>query len=400
MARGRETLARVPGNMRRDVEPFVIHDLSKPIVEALLESEPFTKGTGFAIPHDRGFSGFYADNAASVLVKRVLAGETPEEAVRWLERFIAIERAVGYSVMALWSVEVPTPIDLGHDVALMPFASLPDSPTKAWYTAPRDRTAVPGFLSSMFSSPPTAAIVHRQLVQPVLQRITDGRLPNLPDPLRHGSLLDDVRLALTLLGPCCPVSAGSWFEFDDPDLSSTGLHISIINSLQDVLPWAFAEPVKLDPTEVRKVVTTFLEHVDPLRASLRLALSRLNQAVRRPPHGDRAIDLAIALESLLVDGAGENTYKVGLRAALLLPVPLEERQRVRSLVSALYAIRSSLMHDGRPPSEVRVVGSGKRPSAEVVVEATTVCASVLRAILEAGRVPHWYSFELAGGASS
>jgi hypothetical protein len=393
MARSREALR--PGDERR---PFVIHQLSKPVLEVLLQSEPFTPGAGFAIPQGNGLSGYYAQDAAHALVGRVIEGESPKDAVQWLERIIAIERAEGYSAMALWGVAVKAPVDLGHDVVLMPFAALPASPSKAWFTAQRDRP-LRGFLPHILSSPPTAAIVRREVVEPVLHRVTDGKFPEPPDRTPDDSLLDDVRLALTLIGPCSPVSAGSWFDFANRDLLSMGLGVTMMGTIQDVLPVGLARPVMLDPEDAKNVVHAFIKHTDPARASLRLALSRFNQAVRRTAHGDRAIDLAIALESLLVDGAGENTYKVGLRAALLLPVPLEERKRVRALISALYAARSSLMHDGRLPSQVKVAGSGKRQSAEVIEEATTVCASILRAILEAGPVQDWYSFELAGGAS-
>jgi Apea-like HEPN len=141
-------------------------------------------------------------------------------------------------------------------------------------------------------------------------------------------------------------------------------------------------------------VSAFLALGDPLRATLRLALRRFNQALRRPPHGDRALDLAISLESLLVDGAGENTYKIGLRAALVLGGSMERRREVRAVVGALYALRSALIHDGILPSEVKVVAGGKRPAHDIVEDATEICALVLRSILYAGSIPSWYEYEL------
>lgn len=124
-------------------------------------------------------------------------------------------------------------------------------------------------------------------------------------------------------------------------------------------------------------------------------MQRFNQALRRPPHGDRALDLAISLESLLVDGLGENTYKMGLRAAFLLGGSMEQRLEVRAVVGALYTLRSALIHDGILPSKVKVAAAGKRPAKDVVKDATEICARVLRSILDVGTIPNWYEYELA-----
>lgn len=376
-----------------------IHNVAKPIEEALARDAPFDGGAGFLVQRDNGYSGFHAHEAAIAMARRVLRGETPEQALAWLERILATDQGTGIGVLSLWGIEVKSQVDLGRGVTLLPFSELPDSRTKEWLSQPRDPTAFPVFLASMFASQPGAALVCRCTVQPFLHSTKLGEPPAQTNPNRIQSLLDDARLALTLIGPSCPLNAGYWFQFDDPNLSEAAFYGGVSTSYQEVLPWGFGltPPVLIEPAEAQAVATRFLDLPDPLRATLRLALSRLNQAVRRPPHGDRALDLSIALETLLVDGGGENTYKVGLRAALLVDAPLERRREVRATIGALYTLRSALVHDGVLPAEVKVARGGKRPSPEVVKEATAICAMVLRAILDAGSVPDWYDYELTGG---
>jgi hypothetical protein len=381
----------------RNADQVFLHEVAKPIEHVLAIAEPFSRGSGYLVQRDNGFVGFNAREASVALTRRVLRGDAPTAAVGWLEKVLRTEEAVGRGILALWGVEVEGAVDLGSDVCLVPFGALPDSAEKRWLEQPLEPFAVtPSFLASMFCQPPTAALMCPQKVRPFL---TSTKTPPTPQkaPLQLNELLHDARLALTVIGPSCPVSAGYWFQFDDPDLADASLYGGILSSHQEVVPHGIVPPVRLDPHEAHDIVSAFFRlRGNPPQAKIRIALSRLNQAMRRPPHGDRTLDLAIALESLLVDGAGENTFKLGLRCGLLLPGSIERRRSVRSVIGALYTLRSALAHDGVLPSEVKVVGQGKKPSAQIVEEATRVCAEVLRTILLSGWIPDWYASEIAG----
>ena len=389
--RTREETSELPPDI---ADAIFLHAISRPIETVLSKAEPFQGGGGFLVQRDNGYSGFHANEASIALSRRILRGETPEQAVGWLERTLATDRANGIGVLALWGVQIASRIELGLGVTLLPFCSLPDSSTKSWFSQPRDPATFPGFLS-LFASPPRAALVCSHTVSPFLHAVKHGDPPAQTEPLKIQSLLDDARLALTLVGPCCPVSAGYWFQFDDPDLADAPFYSGITTSHQEVLPWGFAPDVDLDDGEAKRLVSAFLTLTGPLRTRLRLALRRFNQALRRPSHGDRALDLAISLESLLVDDAGENTYKMGLRAALLLCGPMERRREVRAIVLELYKLRSGLVHDGVLPRRAKVGTAGERPDPDVVTKATDVCARVLRSIVLAGSIPSWFEYELA-----
>jgi len=64
-------------------------------------------------------------------------------------------------------------------------------------------------------------------------------------------------------------------------------------------------------------------------------------------------------------------------------------------VGALCTRHSRLVHAGVVPAEFKVVGTGKRPSHEVVTAATAAGAQVIAALIERGALPDWYQFELA-----
>lgn len=371
-----------------------IRAMSAPIREELARTEPFAGGPGFMVSLDNGSFGLHAEQASFALALWVLRGDSPEEAISRLERMLSLESAVGRGVMALWGVKLASAVDAGHGVTLLPWSDVPDSRTKRWLSRGRHDNRCPNTSGAYFEALPTAALVCSHTVRPLLHHVRLGELKAPEDPFRLHFLLDDARLALSLVGPSAPTSAGYWFEFEDPHLDDVNLGVTLSASLQEVLPWPFGGEVPLDDQDVARHVTAFLSLDPELRARLRLPLKRFNQAMQRPPHGDRALDLAIALESVLGDSPGENTYKVALRAALLLGGSMERRLKVRALSTALYELRSALAHDGVLRDKVRVPGVGKQPTREVVADATVIVAQVLGAVIQRGSIPKWQEYEL------
>jgi hypothetical protein len=208
--------------------------------------------------------------------------------------------------------------------------------------------------------------------------------------------LELARLALSAIGPSSPMFAGMWFVFDDPDfqfVARSGLR----GIIHEIIPSQFTRDVQIDPGVAADVVSRFLKLDTTDRERVRLALDRLNLAVRRHRVAEQALELGIALETLLTDdNPGENTFKLGLRAALLAGPDLAGRTRRRAIVGALYRLRSAVSHSGTIPSDVRVVGVGKMATADVMSEALSVVAETIRAVIVRSAIPEWYAFELGG----
>lgn len=375
-------------------ETWFLHLVSRRIAEFLATEESFKPGRGFLIQQANGWTGFHANEASIALCRRVVGGQTPEQAVEWLEKVVNTRTADGLGVLALSGLTVVGRIDFGSGLSLIPFDALPESNTKRWIAATDEANARSFRVSHQVESAPTAALTFAHAVTPYLWPAHQGPVPIQRDPHYCQVILNDARLVLSLVGPSAPLSLGFWFEFVDSDLADASVYGGVTMSHQEINPFGFLQSTLVLPYEATTLLAAFQSVAEPLKTTLRLSLQRFNQAMLRPAHGDRAIELAIALESLLVDGSGENTFKLGLRAALLLGGSVSERLRVRALISALYVLRSSLIHDGVLPREVKLARGGKRPAHEVVAESTDVCARILRRVVTLGAIPDWYEFEV------
>jgi len=164
--------------------------------------------------------------------------------------------------------------------------------------------------------------------------------------------------------------------------------------LMDVVPSSY-ENVRLQSELVRELIGDYLKTDGSVRNRLRLSLTRFSRAMRWRDSGNRALALAIALEALLTDGRGEHTFKTALRSGLLTE-GAEARARARAIVTAVYDVRSAVVHDGTAPPKVRVPGSGKQPTDAVVKEAAAIAARILRRIVHEGQIPDWQQFDLGG----
>lgn len=198
--------------------------------------------------------------------------------------------------------------------------------------------------------------------------------------------------AFTLADHAAPVVGISWTDFVDPDLAAAEvgqmwMGARFEGNLNRV-------PAFTVDDAALAWVDRYLQLQPDVRPLCDVAIDRLNLARRRASPGDKAIDGAICLEALLGDeDHQELTYRLKLRAALLLETELAERKRVRDTVGAFYSLRSAIVH-GR----VRK----KRDEAKDAACATAgldICARVLRTIVLHNRKPVPGDWELSGGST-
>lgn len=125
-------------------------------------------------------------------------------------------------------------------------------------------------------------------------------------------------------------------------------------------------------------------------------MERVHLALIRSSPSDKMLELAIALETLLVDSPGENTFKVSLRSALVASEGIESRIADRAMIAAAYGLRSALMHSGQSPDVASVRGAGRVPATEIASRSIEIALTVVRRVLTAGRLPEWSELELSG----
>jgi hypothetical protein len=366
--------------------------LCPPVEDALRREPEFTEG--YFIYRENGGCGFGARQAAELLVSKARRSGSIAAALDCLQKNLATSEADGYCVMALWGISTDVTTTLVDGIELMPVGMLPESERKQWLLSLREKPWDDDLRPPSLLGAPEVALLHRTVVRPYIRRVSEKAPASGKQPLREYDLLDDVRRALTVVGPCTPMQAVYWFHFADPDLEAAarGAHHSYQH--HEVAPMVLATMGPFDPADATRVVRQYLRLSDPLKAKVSLALDRLNQAMRRCSPGDQALDVCIALEALLSDGQGENTFKVGLRAALLSASDPDARRRARAAIGAAYKLRSAVVHDGVVPEGVKVAEGGKQGASDVAERAMRACANVIRSMIDRGAAPDWYTFEL------
>src|SRR5579872_6976298 len=346
-----DSRAQLPAEIRSIVpEDFVLEmAVGRTLAPVLLQESPFAEGGLIFLESDGSFR-FREEDAARYLGRRVADGRKPEEAVFDLSVLLATERADCLAVLALWGVTVDERVDLTESLALLPFDSVPESTEKGRIAQRRFDPLIP----MIFRHPPPCALCYRFTMSPVLIRQDSERPePSRPHPVER---LHDAALPIALAGPSGPAPGPCWTQYLEPVVERATGGSGMQTKMLDVVPYGFEEPLKLDPAAIRETVRDYLRTDGGMRARLRLSLTHFNRAMTRLDTGAKALDLAIALEALITDGEGEHTFKTALRAALLTEGSAPQRIRARALVSAVYRIRSAVVHNGVAPPRISVPG--------------------------------------------
>jgi len=121
----------------------------------------------------------------------------------------------------------------------------------------------------------------------------------------------------------------------------------------------------IDAEQITHLFEKYLSMNEKLRLPLDISLACRSQAMNTWNYTNKAIDLGIALESILTkpDTNGELTLQIKIIGSKLASYDLEKRKEISSLLNAAYSIRSSAVHDGILKDSYKVNGRGKlRPS--------------------------------------
>lgn len=374
------------------------HYLSVPLAELLATQPEFPGGKGYLLSMRDGWSGFHCSEAASALLSWAKEHGSADAAVDWLTRFLKITSTDCLYIVTLWGVKTSERLALPNDFALVPFEQLPSSSTKESIANSAQQARSNPLVPLFFSEVPVAAVTKQTSVSPLLKPVSDA---DVTEPAKQKLLsqeADEIILPLACLGPCSPTEAVSWLHFLDPDVAHGVSYGGMFRKYIDLLPIMRLEQVDLTLLEPAKIIASYLATSGDLRGQLDVALSRLSRAVRSHLMADKALDLAIALETLLADSnPGEHTYKVALRAGLMTPGPLANKLSASALARALYGIRSSVAHSGHVKERVNVGAAGKRPSVDVIKDALELVAAITREMMTRGAPPDWANLEMSGG---
>jgi hypothetical protein len=140
---------------------------------------------------------------------------------------------------------------------------------------------------------------------------------------------------------------------------------------------------------------------EKFQRQLAIPLDRFNRALAAKSPVDRAIEMGIALEALLLGDLGPNeqiSLAFRLRGAWLLGVHAKDRERLLRRFKYFYQCRSSAVHTGKLPERGVTGDSGAATADEFLTgEASKLTAQCITTILDRASFPDWSSL-LVGGA--
>ncbi len=301
-------------------------------------------------------------------------------------------KASGRAVKLLYGVKCDEAVAINDDIQLVSVLKFPPSSTLEWVQKEHER-AMEVRLPWGPTFSPFALLSRKGVVESILLELSRDVGREGP-PATWFDELDDAARLLTLVPKVIPIEAAHWFHYDDPDVA----HLAEFGVARQgpELPATNSNP----PVDVAAgAVTGLFEAYRRLNkddaARVNLAMERIVRSRCQIVTGNRAIDLAIALEVLFMNAErDEHSYKISLRAARLLCQDAGARQRTFMQVRRLYDMRSGMVHTGNIRNEYLIDGD-RVPAHEIVEAVDEVCVEAIKVFLKAGQIPaDWRPIEL------
>ena len=291
-------------------------------------------------PHGGSISVELAKIARLLLARAVVTNEVEGTAQRFVS-YVRENTADAIAVMALSGLEVDQEIKFGPHVSLLPMDKLPRS-------SHRGTALGQHFMSPNFGK--LSTLVTKFKYGPVFYT---PKNPQPPEELaaylsvdRAASLLWEASNLLGVAG-VYPQYHGSWVQPDDW-LMRTGISP---NGKFSPFGAQFGREQAVQKDEIEAIAASYFS-LDPTsrRKVLRIPLDRLSRAGRQADLADRAIDLGIALEGLLLHDLGsergELSFRLSLWGAWLIGDDANARNEIQKSLKQLYDLRSRVVHSG------------------------------------------------------
>ncbi len=360
-------------------------------LEKVLKNEP-EFSTPRTIVSGRGAYGWVPQFAAQKMLSLVRRGRGADAAVAWLRKVPSMTRGSGGAVKLLYGVQCVSPVAVTDDIVLLPFAKLPSSSMLDWIVREHERANESPVVHG-FTAAPSAALFRAGVVDPIF-RDTSGDWQDRP-PATWFNELDDAARLLAVIPKAIPMEAAHWFHYDDPDIDLLG-QFGLTRQGPEIRPIIAAGPIEITAAALNGVLSSYYQLKKSDKDRVNLALERIVRSRCQFVSGNRAIDLAIALEVLFMNAdRNEHSYKISLRAARLLRSDIQERKRTFLQVRRLYDMRSAMVHTGNVKNEYGL-DDVKMSAHDIVEDVDVLCTEAIRAFLQLGGIPSdWRPNELA-----
>jgi hypothetical protein len=354
-------------------------------VTASLKVDPITGGLeGIHVTDGMGFGGgLDLNRLAQWMIYRsreVGAAET----INNVREFATSNEPEMLTVCALNGVVLENPVQLQPDLLLMPITQLPPC---------QQRNEALGLIPrvSLQMQPlrrwPSAALVLKYKIHPAISRSDQPSKQAADDRAVRDTRLAEARLCMAVACKGVIDLIATWSQpaaAKIPAVFPTGAMSTVGGGFSRRPPKVF------DSARVQRIINLFTEFRGE-RASLHVPLERLNSAMVQTRVVDRAIDLGIALEALLMHepSTGQRSdnqelrFKIGLRGAWLGGGTPEKRQACAVTLRKLYDLRSAAVHSGR------ITRGDTMEHHHFLESGEDLCADLITKVLETGCWPDW-----------
>jgi hypothetical protein len=332
-----------------------------------------------------------------VLINGVIDGHSAKSLIAEARAFAASRTSITEWYTPLAGVTVTEAVSLGRDIDLIPWADVPDGDQKTKFgpDSLRPKLALSIQIFPQMLAVATSAIRIRSAeCQVLFSSYKDAKIAiediASENAARNVQVQDIVR-CITALSVLPVAAIGNWGQFNQKIANNIGgAGYSYGQALfESALHAASSKPVALDGASVALLFHRFEDFNASEKSVMRVALDRLNQALRRQNIVDKAIDLGIALEVMLLHGIGENDrgelrFRSSIRGATFLGGGKPERLKTLKLLKDAYDLRSKAVHSGVLKKEKKGL-----PPERVLEDATSTCARIARKLINRGSFPDW-----------
>lgn len=336
------------------------------------------EGKVYSLPSGSGVISLERD--AIYLIQRVLDGVQPQAIIQSLIN-LSHDKAINTStVRAIEGVGISLAAMLSEDLSIVPAEWLPSYHPEVFS---HSNSPAHGF-----GAAPSAAVVLRQTIgdQFLTAEIgtTSVRVPDQP--------FQDAFSALLLASDGAPQYRQQYTMVNDlgwPGLASAGFGEA------QTFPERVVSVQEVDWTQASITFNQLAKVAANTRRPLQRAISKLETSRRRATFTEKAVELGMCIEMLLMHGGndkGEITNKVATRAAWLLGKDSGSRLSIFRCTRDLYNDRSKVAHGGEiatgaPPNEVQGLAS-KFASYDLL------CRNIIKEIARRGSWPDWTALVL------
>lgn len=308
-----------------------------------------------------------------------------EEAIREALDSLSAESFEAYAVMLLLSpqLESESEFDLGNGIAAVSWNKLPSR---------RLQEEAAPWLSGTPLPMPSGGLICRYSQQ--RDMFSQPPVPRLDCALLSLTMCREPGCAAQAVGTTQIVADNVPFK-DNYDGTSWQLH-------------SFRGPTfgsdSIEAPELHKAKEfheIFCNLKQEYRDRLSIPIQCLNTAAVRRDDVDCASALRTALETLFLDDGNkqELSYRLALRAALFLGTKLEERIRLKKIVTEAYKLCSTAVHEGKLKNKnIKIDDELKLSPSELLRETRSIVWKTIWRRVQNHPKIRWIDFELASGA--